>query len=165
MKTSPVIGLVLMMGAGVIWVARREANHEIQRMEVAPRLVAQSATPAAGKIAAPEAPEHRAEHVAVRMLVTAYCTCDICCGSWSKFARTATGKDGRRYDGVAADPKLLPYHTRLDIPGVGLREVDDTGGAMRQDAKRGITHIDVRMASHSEARRFGVKWLDVKVLK
>ena len=102
----------------------------------------------------------------VKMKVTAYCLCEKCCGVWSqqKVQRTSTGKVANVFDGVAADPKLLPYRTQLDIPGVGIKEVDDTGGAMRQDAKLGIYHIDVRMASHQEALRFGVKWLAVLVL-
>lgn len=106
----------------------------------------------------------------VWMKVTAYCTCEKCCGEFAlRQAQgkrtTALGDDATVYDGVAADPKLLPYRTRLRIPGVAdVKEVDDTGGGMRRDAKRGITHIDVRMKSHAEARRWGVKWLEVKVL-
>ena len=53
--------------------------------------------------------------------------------------------------------------TRLRIPGVGIREVDDTGGRMRQSAKRGIYHIDVRFRTHKKAKRFGVKWLKVLI--
>ncbi|GEM_PF-3470284 len=103
----------------------------------------------------------------VRMRVTAYCLCAICCGKWAEEGRrvTSIGDDAKICDGVAADPKLLPYRTKLDIPGIGIKEVDDTGGGMRQSAKKGIYHIDVRMASHQEARKFGVQWLDVKVLK
>ena len=99
----------------------------------------------------------------IRMKVTAYDCCLKCCGKTD--AVTSIGDDGKVCDGVAADPKLLPYRTKLDIPGVGIREVDDTGGAMRKDAKKGITHIDVRMATHAEALKFGVQWLDVKVLR
>lgn len=100
----------------------------------------------------------------VRMKVTAYCICEKCCGTWSKYARTATGDDARVCDGVAADPKLLPYRTRLIIPGIGEKEVDDTGGAMRSDARKGIYHIDIRMATHKQALKWGVQWLDVTVL-
>mgnify|MGYP001565818679 FL=1 len=102
----------------------------------------------------------------VRMKVTAYCLCQKCCGKWAadKVRKTSTGDDATIYDGVAADPKLLPYRTRLNIPGVGVKEVDDTGGAMRQSAKKNVTHIDVRMPSHQEALKFGVRWLDVTML-
>ena len=101
----------------------------------------------------------------IRMKVTAYCLCKICCGKWaeSETRKTSTGDNAKVYDGVAADPKLLLYRTRLIIPGLGEKEVDDTGGGMRQSAKQGVYHIDVRMPSHSEARRFGVRWLDVEI--
>lgn len=100
----------------------------------------------------------------VKMLVTGYCPCEICCENWSGWNETATGDDARICDGVAADPRLLPYRTKLRIPGVGIREVDDTGGRMRQSAKRGICHIDVRFHTHKEAKRFGRKWLKVLVI-
>ena len=100
----------------------------------------------------------------VKMKVTAYCLCGECCGQWSGGNRTSIGDKANIYDGVAADPKTLPYRTKLNIPGVGIKEVDDTGGGMRQSAKQGICHIDVRMSSHSEARKWGVRWLEVEVL-
>lgn len=99
----------------------------------------------------------------IRMKVTAYCPCKKCCGQGAK-GLTSTGKDALKTRGVAAAPKLLPYKTQLNIPGVGILPVDDTGGAMRQDAKRGVYHIDVRFFSHQEALNFGVKWLNVEVL-
>ena len=102
----------------------------------------------------------------IRMKVTAYCLCKICCGKWAeqKDRRTSTGDNAKIYDGVAGDPKLLPYRTRLKIPEIGIKEVDDTGGGMRQSAKSGIYHLDVRMESHEKARKWGVRWLDVEVL-
>lgn len=100
----------------------------------------------------------------VKMLVTGYCPCTICCEGWSGWNETATGDDARICDGVAADPRLIPYRTVLRIPGVGKREVDDTGGKMRQSAKRNVYHIDVRFRTHKEAKRFGRKWLNVRIL-
>ena len=100
----------------------------------------------------------------VTMKVTAYCPCEKCCGKWAASAKTAIGRDARTTVGVAADPKLLPYRTRLEIPGVGMREVDDTGGAMRQSAKKGIVHIDLRMKTHAEAKAWGVQWLMVRII-
>ena len=35
--------------------------------------------------------------------------------------------------------------------------VDDTGGAMRQSAKLGVVHFDLRFITHAEARRWGVR--------
>jgi 3D (Asp-Asp-Asp) domain-containing protein len=99
----------------------------------------------------------------INMLVTAYCPCKICCGKYAD-GKTSTGSDARK-PGVAADPKLLPYGTKLKIPGIKeVLTVDDTGGAMRQDAKKGICHIDIRFPAHHEALQFGRKWLNVEIL-
>lgn len=100
----------------------------------------------------------------IKMVTTAYCTCELCCEKWSGGGKTSIGKDASICNGVAAAPKLLPYHTRLDIPGIGIREVDDTGGAMRKDARKGIYHIDIRMKSHKEALAWGRKVLLVTIL-
>ena len=99
----------------------------------------------------------------VKMKCTGYCVCTKCCGP-NACGLTSTGKDARKTMGIAADPKLLPYKTKLNVPGIGVMTVDDTGGAMRQDAKKGICHIDIRFASHEDALKFGVKWLDVKIV-
>lgn len=97
-----------------------------------------------------------AEKRVIHMLVTAYCPCTKCCGPHAK-GITSRGKDAHNANGVAADPKLLPYWTKLNIPGVGIRVVDDTGGAMRRDGREDppIYHIDVRFKTHKEALDFG----------
>lgn len=99
----------------------------------------------------------------ITMKVTAYCPCAKCCGKYAD-GQTAIGRNAKTTLGVAADPKLLPYGTKLNIPGIGIREIDDTGGAMRQNAKKGICHIDVRFHNHETAKRFGVQWLNVEIL-
>ncbi len=69
-------------------------------------------------------------------------------------------------DGVAADPRAIPYGTYCVVPGVGGKTVDDTGGAMRQSWRsNGRYHIDVRVPYYGQAKRWGVKYLDVKLYK
>jgi 3D (Asp-Asp-Asp) domain-containing protein len=68
---------------------------------------------------------------------------------------TSIGKDAFIYDGVAVDPKLIPYGSIVYIPGVGYKVADDTGGRMRQDGTLGIYHIDVRMEDYTDAIVFG----------
>lgn len=115
-------------------------------------------------IAAEGSPSKVVRMKVVRMKCTAYCPCVTCCGKGAR-GITSTGKDAKTPPfGVAADPKLLPYGTKLEIPGIGVREVDDTGGAMRKDARKGIYHIDLRFVAHQEALEFGIQWLDVKIL-
>ena len=98
-----------------------------------------------------------------RMLVTSYCPCEKCCGKYAD-GKTSVGRDAWKTLGVAADPKVLLYKTKLKIPDIGIREVDDTGGAMHQSTKKGICHIDVRFHSHKEALQFGRQWLNVEIL-
>lgn len=105
-----------------------------------------------------------AEARTVEMLVTAYCPCEICCGEDAD-GRTALNDDAYVCDGVAADPKAIPYRTKLKIPGVGIREVDDTGGAMRKLWRKGIYHIDLRFSTHEEALEWGIQTLEVEILE
>lgn len=96
----------------------------------------------------------------LRARVSAYCPGKCCCGIFAD-GKTSIGDDAYILDGVAANPRRLPYRTRLRIPGVGEREVDDTGAAM----KRGkILRIDLRFALHSEAVEWGIKYLDIEIL-
>lgn len=101
---------------------------------------------------------HRVENA----LVTAYCPCSRCCGSDS-LGITSIGKNAWKR-GLAADPTYLRYGTEVFIPGYGLSVIDDTGGAMRRNWRRGgRLHIDVRMTYHHEARKWGKKQLAVKI--
>ena len=50
------------------------------------------------------------------------------------------------------------------IPGIGIKEVDDTGKAMRRAATIGVYHIDIRMPLHSQGRAWGDQWLNVEVI-
>ena len=109
------------------------------------------------------------------VLATGYCPCEICTSKpvgHPLHGRTALGDDAYVPDGVAAAFEILPdlpRRARVIIPGYGVREVDDTGGDMRRDARRGIYHIDVRFRTHSEAKAAfggrGKQWVLVQILK
>jgi 3D (Asp-Asp-Asp) domain-containing protein len=95
----------------------------------------------------------------VPVKTTGYCPCSICCGAFAD-GRTAINRDVTKFPhGIAVEPKLVPYRTMVDVPGYGLAMVDDTGGAMRQSAKAGVVHFDLRFASHAQAWRWGVRHL------
>lgn len=95
-----------------------------------------------------------------RTKTTAYCKCAICCQSYAD-GKTSIGDNARIINGVAADPRAIAYRSKVYIPGVGFKEVDDTGGRMRQSWSRGIYHLDVRFANHRQAKAYGTKWRNV----
>ena len=97
----------------------------------------------------------------MRALVTAYCPCYRCCGNFADGV-TSTGTSAWRA-GAAADPRRMPYGTRIFVPGYGLAVVDDTGGAMRQShVRRNELHLDMRMTYHYEARQWGRQYLFIR---
>ena len=112
------------------------------------------------------------------MLVTGYCNCEKCCGwkrSWFGFGKPVYNygpnkgkpkKVGVTASGVvassgtvAADPKVFGFGTKLDIPGYGVGRVEDVGGAIKG------RHIDLWFPTHSEALKWGARWLRVKSVK
>ena len=98
----------------------------------------------------------------VRARVTAYDPSERCCGD-SADGFTSLNDNAWVMDGAAVDPRAIPYRSVLEIPGIGLREADDTGSAMAHSWDAGEYHVDVRMAYYYEAKLWGVKYLDVKV--
>ncbi len=101
----------------------------------------------------------------VRAKVTSYEPGKTSCGKYAD-GRTSIGESAWVLDGVAADPRAIPYGTYCVVPGVGGKKVDDTGSAMRGAwAKNRSYHIDVRVSTVREARRWGVKYLDIKLYR
>lgn len=98
----------------------------------------------------------------LRMEVTAYCPCKKCCG---KNARgiTASGLRISHNAGlfVAADTALLPFHTKLIIPGYAADQavpVLDRGGAIKGN------RIDVFFPTHQQALEWGRRVVEVTVV-
>jgi 3D (Asp-Asp-Asp) domain-containing protein len=117
------------------------------------------------KSKAPSAPPGYRYWKTVRAKVTAYEPSARCCGEYAN-GRTSIGQSAWIMDGVAADPRAIPYGTYCVVPGVGGKTVDDTGGAMRDSWRaKGRYHIDVRMPYYSQAKRWGVKYLDIQLYK
>jgi 3D (Asp-Asp-Asp) domain-containing protein len=98
----------------------------------------------------------------IRLLVTAYCPCSKCCGRWAGHGKTASGKSIHTNGGkfVAADTRLLPFYTKLRIPGYAGGEavpVLDRGGKIKG------RRLDVYFPSHAQAKRWGKRWLTCEI--
>lgn len=108
-------------------------------------------------------PESYRYHRTVMAKVTGYTPGEESCGKFSD-GFTSTGANAWALWGVAADPQVLPYGTMVFIPGVGYREVDDTGSAMRKAWRKDQkVHIDLRFNNVKEARLWGVRQLPIHV--
>lgn len=97
--------------------------------------------------------------VAQVYVVTAFCNnfgkgCTKCCGKWAKYNKTASGNKPRQGVTCAA-PRHLPFGTKINIPGVGTRIVEDR---LHQSHEG---RIDVYFNSHKEAKKFGLRKLPV----
>jgi 3D (Asp-Asp-Asp) domain-containing protein len=100
--------------------------------------------------ASPKAARHRP----MSFLATAY----------AAKGRTATGTISK-FGTVAADPAILPMGTRIHIVVRGYQGLDgtyivsDTGAAVKG------RHIDIRLPSAAQARRFGKRRVTVRILE
>lgn len=102
-------------------------------------------------------PKKLARGDVVTLNVSAYCGCQICTGKWSEFGLTASGKPPVAGRTVAADWSVLPFGTKLRVPGFGMLRVEDTGSAIKG------YKLDIYMESHEEAKQFGRRNLVVKI--
>jgi 3D (Asp-Asp-Asp) domain-containing protein len=102
----------------------------------------------------------RKSHV-VTMEVTGYCSCKKCCGEQAA-GITASGKKVSYNRGrfVAADTRILPFGTKVSIPGYheGVAvEVIDRGGAIKGNK------LDLYFPTHQAALNWGRRMVKVRV--
>lgn len=96
--------------------------------------------------------------------LTAYCSCEKCCGKWAlNRPKDENGKDivyGSTGNilvagtSIAVDPSVIPYGSQVEING-HTYTAHDTGGAIKGN------RIDVYFDSHQDARNFGVQFAEV----
>lgn len=87
-------------------------------------------------------------------VITAYCTCKICCGVYSGGNRTASGTIPTTNRTLAVDTNVIPFGTRLVINGQ-IYVAEDRGGAIK--GKR----IDMFFYTHKEALAWGRRTMEV----
>jgi len=115
------------------------------------------------KVTTPSAAGPKRVRRVIRMEVTAYCHCIKCCGPAAQ-GLTASGKPVSYNNGffVAADTNVLPFGTKLTIPGYAEDlpvEVVDRGGAIKG------YRLDVYFPSHEVALEWGRRFVNVNVLE
>jgi 3D (Asp-Asp-Asp) domain-containing protein len=121
-----------------------------------------SAEPAPARaVSLSSAAKHRPR--TIWMEVTAYCPCAECCGAHAHGV-TASGKRVSYNHGrfVAADTELLPFGTKLQIPGYSNSrpvEVIDRGGAIEGN------RLDVFFKTHQQAMEWGRRWIKVTIVE
>ena len=96
--------------------------------------------------------------------LTAYCSCEICCGKWALNRPIDTngneivyGSIGERLTegySIAVDPNVIPYGTEVVINGHTYK-AQDCGGAIKEN------RIDVYCDDHQAALNFGVQYAEV----
>jgi uncharacterized protein YabE (DUF348 family) len=91
---------------------------------------------------------------ALRMRATAYTA-----GSGITASGTVAKRNRGSYSSVAVDPRVIPLGTKLYVQGYGYAIAEDTGGAIKGNG------IDLFYNSSSEVDNWGVRWVNVYVIK
>ena len=86
-------------------------------------------------------------------IVTAYCSCKVCCGDYSpevtgRPSQTASGTTPKENHTIAVDPKVIPLGTHVWIDGKEY-VAEDTGSAIKGN------RIDIYFNSHEQALQWG----------
>lgn len=89
--------------------------------------------------------------------ITAFCACFTCCKKTDGI--TFSGAHAREGVTCAADLSVLPLGSVVDIEGIGSRIVQDKSQFVKGD------HIDIYMADHQAALKFGVQYRTVKIIQ
>lgn len=89
-----------------------------------------------------------------KFVITAYCTCRVCCGVYSGGNRTASGTVPTSNRTIAVDTNVIPFKTKVVINGQ-VYVAEDRGGAIK--GKR----IDMFFMTHKEALRWGRRTMTV----
>ncbi len=89
-----------------------------------------------------------------KFVITAYCTCRVCCGVYSGRNRTASGTVPTSNRTIAVDTSVIPFGTKVVINGQ-VYVAEDRGGAIK--GKR----IDMFFMTHKEALRWGRRTMEV----
>lgn len=119
--------------------------------------------------AIPEEVEEEPEYISLgEFKLTAYCSCEKCCGKWAKNRpvdeegnQIVIGASGEVLEAgisIAVDKNVIPYGSTVLINGQAYI-AHDCGGAIKKN------RIDVYFDDHQDALEFGVQYAEVFLLK
>lgn len=116
-------------------------------------------------------PEQNEEPTATSLgifTLTAYCSCEVCCGQYAlnrpldengnQIVYTASGSRAVQGVTIAVDPTVIPYNTNVQING-HTYTAHDTGGLIKGN------RIDVYFENHQEACDFGLQTAEVFLIQ
>lgn len=114
---------------------------------------------------APQEPETAPEPEPVLLgtyRITAYCSCEICCGEWAKNrpGGIVYGAAGVELKPGVSCASPLPFGTVVEIEGLGEYTVQDRMAQWVID-KYGEKLIDIYFDDHEAAKSFGLQYLNV----
>ena len=95
--------------------------------------------------------------------ITAYCSCEICCGEWAKNRPGGIVYGAAMTElkpGVSCAAPSLPFGTEITVEGLGDFVVQDRPSQWVVD-RFGDEQIDIYFSSHEAAEAFGLKYLNV----
>lgn len=102
--------------------------------------------------------------------VTAYCACEKCCGKWAtqrpldeNGEPIVFGALGTVLTPLYSCASPMPFGTMVELDGFGMVEVEDRTAKWVVE-KYGENIIDIYMTDHDECKRFGVKYLEGRVV-
>lgn len=100
----------------------------------------------------------------IQFKVTAYCSCEKCCGVWAinrpeGKVYGAAGKELVAGYSVAVDRELYEFGTKFVDKDGNEYKAADVGGAVKGN------HLDLYMSDHQEALNWGVKTLELAVIE
>lgn len=112
---------------------------------------------------------HTGKIMTKKMLVTAFCPCEKCCGK-ADFLTTSGHKITKYGEKLLAAPKEYPFKTKMYVPDYGEAPVLTRGGKITGN------HIDILIYekspspdmndlqwSHRQALNWGKQYLDVMI--
>ena len=104
------------------------------------------------------------KYIPIRVIVTAYAPYDNKSGMCNNGTPDTTATNTKPKRGtIAADPKRIPYGTKLYIPEYGYGIVEDTGSVLRKDKDN--IRIDVYMDTYEEAIEWGKKEMTIYIIE